>query len=594
MSPTPQDPEPLSLLCIDDDTAVLDMFTNSFNRDPDITLITCSSPIVALEKLESRHVDAIFCDFLMPDMDGIEFLREIRSRGNNTFFIIYTERHLTRVPIEVLNSGGNYYLQKGITLMDDAQKVIDLIRQHRNNQAATSPLSPADNSSRLLIDNQFVPLCGFDRNGRIQYANRFYTEEIGADAKGGADFFSAIPEDERAQFISHLESMTVQNPAAHLLHHIRSDNGPLKLVLGNYRAFTNGSRTVTGYTALLTPLSGIISLSSLELHSLEEPKVKPEAVIQRVSLRSPERHVPLKKKKRMKDYVSEVSESIEHVKFPVFAIDIEGKVVAWNRAIAEITGVEAADMIGRDGYAYAEVIVGEKRPMLIDYIVRTPQDLKLKISLGITQDENVFSSDPETAVLQGKTVHLWSKGAGIYDAEGSMIAAVQSFLVRTGEPAKKGREQPDRETYIGGISSIILKVTDSGMGGTIAGAIGSAVGGYGVYVTDRRLFVIHNPFLDARRNDSITFGEFILGELFGTNVDTRAREIDELERHKVFEVRRTDITRMELKKPQLLAGFLNITTAAGGKFRVYIDHTKAFNHLEQVLKLYYPEILEVG
>jgi hypothetical protein len=105
--------------------------------------------------------------------------------------------------------------------------------------------------------------------------------------------------------------------------------------------------------------------------------------------------------------------------------------------------------------------------------------------------------------------------------------------------------------------------------------------------------VIHNPFLDARRNDSITFGTFSLGELFGTNVDTRPREMEELERHKVFEVRRKDITKMALQKPKLLAGSLHITTAAGARFRVYIDHIKAFNHLEQVLKLSYPEILEV-
>ena len=67
----------------------------------------------------------------------------------------------------------------------------------------------------------------------------------------------------------------------------------------------------------------------------------------------------------------------------------------------------------------------------------------------------------------------------------------------------------------------------------------------------------------------------------------------ELERHKVFEVRRKDITKMEAKRPKLLAGSPNITTAAGGKFRVYIDHLRAFNHLEQVLKMSYPEILEV-
>jgi PAS domain S-box-containing protein len=598
MSKASQDSAPLALLCIDDDNAVLDTFTSYFNRDPGMVLVTCSSPVVALDRLKTQHVDAIFCDFSMPDMDGIEFLKEIRSRGNNAFFVICTGRHLTRVAIDALNSGGNYYLQKGVTMMDEMPSVIDLIRQYRNNRAPApaSPASsppPADNPSQSLIDNQFVPLCGFDRNGRIRYVNSFYTREIGRHAAGSAGFFAALPEGERDEFKTHLSTLSTQNPAVHLLHHIRTENGALKLVLGNYRAFTDKAGSVTGYTALLTPMGGIISLSSLELHSLEEPKVKPEPVVQKVIMPPPESPVVAKKKRRTKDYFTELSESVEHVQYPVFAIDTAGKVIAWNRAIAELTGMGAEDMIGRGGYAYADVLVGEKRPMLIDYIAKTPHDLKIKKALGITHDGDVFRSDPDTVRLRGRTVHLWSKGAGIYDAEGSMIAAVQSIMVSTGQPVHKGRDRHGEEVYLGGISSIILKVTDNGMGGAIAGAIGSAVGGYGVYVTDRRLFVIHNPFLDARRNDSIAFGEFILGELFGTNVDTRPREMDELERHKVFEVRRGDITRMELKRPKLLAGSLAITTVAGGRFRVYIDHIKAFNHLEQVLKMSYPEILEV-
>ena len=153
--------------------------------------------------------------------------------------------------------------------------------------------------------------------------------------------------------------------------------------------------------------------------------------------------MPPRKKKRMKDYVTELSESVEHVQYPVFAIDPAGKVIAWNRAIAELTGVRAADMIGRDGYAYAGVLVGEKRPMLIDYIIKSPHDLKLKKALGITHDGDVFNSDPETVRLRGKTVHLWSKGAGIYDADGTMIAAVQSILVST-EPAGEKGQGPGR------------------------------------------------------------------------------------------------------------------------------------------------------
>jgi hypothetical protein len=114
-----------------------------------------------------------------------------------------------------------------------------------------------------------------------------------------------------------------------------------------------------------------------------------------------------------------------------------------------------------------------------------------------------------------------------------------------------------------------------------------------VYATNKRLFVIHNPYLDPTRNDSIQFGTFILSELFGTDVDTRPRSLDELERHRVFEVRRKDITGIELKKPRILAGSLIISIVSGETFRVYIDHTKAFTHLDQLLRLFYPEVLRV-
>lgn len=621
MAPAPQNPEPLSIVVIDDDADVLDTFATYFTSKPGIALSTFRSPIAALDRLKTAPADGIFCDFSMPDMDGIEFLKQIRSRGSNVFFIICTGRHLARVAIDALNNGANYYLQKGVLMMDELPGIVDMVRRHRDSMtpapaaragaaasrsgsaasrpasapartATPPPATAADNPFQSLIDNQFVPFCGFDRNGRIRYANRIYEAEISGDAAEGTGFFSAIPEDEYAEFATYLKSLTRENPAIHLLHHIRS-NGVLKLVLGNYRVFADASGEITGYTAILTPMSGIISLSSLALYSLEEPKVRPEPRVQKVAMPPAESHVTVKKKRRTKDYFAELSESVEHVKYPVFAIDTGGKVIAWNRAIGELTGVGAEDILGRGGYAYSDVLVGEKRPMLVDYLVKTPHDLKLRKSLGITHDGDVFKSDPDTVRLRGRTVHLWSKGAGIYDAEGALIAAVQSIMVSTEQPARKGRERHAGETYLGGISSIILKVTDSGMGGAIAGAIGSAVGGYGVYVTDRRLFVIHNPFLDARRNDSISFGEFILGELFGTNVDTRPRQMEELERHKVFEVWKKDIVKMELKKPKLLAGSLDITTTAGGKFRVYIDHIRAFDHLEQVLRLSYPELLSV-
>ena len=593
MASTQQNSPPLSLLCVDDEQDFLDAIKVFFQNEPGISLVTCSSGGEARELLVRQHFDAIICDYSMPGMDGIELLREIRSRGDNAFFIICTGRHLSRVIIDTLNNGGDYYLQKGTGFTDEIPKVLDMIRNRYNNRP--EPCLPADAGlpSGSLIENQLVPICGFDRDGRFLFTNRSFNQDIAQNAIGSRGFFSILADDERDEFLGHLTSLTINNPAIHILHHVRLDDGSLKVFLGNYRANTDNSGAITGYTALLTNLAGIVSLSSLQLYAMEEPRVQPEPVIQKVALPPRDASLPPKKKKKVKDYFTELAASVENVQYPVFALDRTGKIIAWNHAIVELTGVPAAEMIGKDNLSHALVLCGERRPMLIDYVISSPHDMKIKRSLGITHDGDVFNSDPEAVTIKGKAVKLWSKGAGIYNAEGSMIAAVQSILVSTDQPVPEGREQTEEEIYIGGVSSIILKVTDNGMGGAIAGAIGSAVGGYGVYVTNQRLFVIYNPYLDARRNDSITFGTFILGELFGTNVDTRPRTIDELEDHKVFEVWRKDITRIELKKPKLLAGSMIITTTAGGKFRVYIDHTKAFTHLDQVLRLSYPEILRV-
>lgn len=58
---------------------------------------------------------------------------------------------------------------------------------------------------------------------------------------------------------------------------------------------------------------------------------------------------------------------IEFLPDPVLAIDRQGRVMVWNRAMQEMTGVSAADMLGKGDYEYA-AFYGERRPMLIDFI----------------------------------------------------------------------------------------------------------------------------------------------------------------------------------------------------------------------------------
>jgi len=50
----------------------------------------------------------------------------------------------------------------------------------------------------------------------------------------------------------------------------------------------------------------------------------------------------------------------------MFAIDNDGRVIAWNDAIERMTGVVAKDMIGKGDHEYSIPFYGDRRPILID------------------------------------------------------------------------------------------------------------------------------------------------------------------------------------------------------------------------------------
>lgn len=47
-------------------------------------IIEAENGLKALEQVEAGNPDYIFTDLLMPQMDGFDFIRELRKRGNQT------------------------------------------------------------------------------------------------------------------------------------------------------------------------------------------------------------------------------------------------------------------------------------------------------------------------------------------------------------------------------------------------------------------------------------------------------------------------------------------------------------------------------
>jgi PAS domain S-box-containing protein len=103
----------MHILHVDDEPLFLELTKIYLERNAGVKVTHCTSAAEALDLVESIEFDAIISDYEMPDMNGLEFLFELRSANITTPFIIFTGRGRQDVVIEALNKGADLYIQKG-------------------------------------------------------------------------------------------------------------------------------------------------------------------------------------------------------------------------------------------------------------------------------------------------------------------------------------------------------------------------------------------------------------------------------------------------------------------------------------------------
>jgi PAS domain S-box-containing protein len=103
------------------------------------------------------------------------------------------------------------------------------------------------------------------------------------------------------------------------------------------------------------------------------------------------------------------------------------KVIAWNRAMEEMTGVAKEDMLGKGDHAYTVPFYGEKRQQLIDLLDIDDAELKNKYSNITRKGRTLYAETASPALYGGKGAYVWAIGAPLYDMEGKRIGAIESI-----------------------------------------------------------------------------------------------------------------------------------------------------------------------
>jgi len=122
------DPRLFSILFIDDEPSLREIFLHMAERSQEVTMQTSSSASDALRLLQETSFDAIVLDYEMPEINGIQFLKILRSRGDSTPVIMFTGAGREHTAIEALNSGANFYLKKSDDARMQFREIISMVK----------------------------------------------------------------------------------------------------------------------------------------------------------------------------------------------------------------------------------------------------------------------------------------------------------------------------------------------------------------------------------------------------------------------------------------------------------------------------------
>ncbi|MCB0415860.1 MAG: response regulator, partial [Bdellovibrionales bacterium] len=141
-------PNPIRVLAVDDSSSILKLLTKVFNDDKDFLLVgTAKNGIEAAEFLKTNKVDAMTLDIHMPEMDGVEYLKQHFTKDHpNVVVISSASREDARYAQKTLKYGALDFVEKPAlnNLIERAEEIKSKIKMSFLN--STSSLSNIDES----------------------------------------------------------------------------------------------------------------------------------------------------------------------------------------------------------------------------------------------------------------------------------------------------------------------------------------------------------------------------------------------------------------------------------------------------------------
>jgi PAS domain S-box-containing protein len=129
----------------------------------------------------------------------------------------------------------------------------------------------------------------------------------------------------------------------------------------------------------------------------------------------------------LKDSERRLADIINFLPDATFVINRDGVVIAWNRAIEKMTGIKAANILGKGNYEYALPFYQVRMPILIDLVLKPDLVLEKEYERIKWQEDGTLVGDSFNSDIRGRPAYLLGSAGVLYDSEGTIYGAIESI-----------------------------------------------------------------------------------------------------------------------------------------------------------------------
>ncbi|HEV8649031.1 MAG TPA: response regulator transcription factor [Actinomycetes bacterium] len=137
-----QQPE-ARLLVVEDEPNILELLSASL-RLAGFEVATAANGLEALQAAQRHRPDLVVLDVMLPDLDGFDVARRLRSGDVRTPVLFLTARDATEDKVTGLTLGGDDYVTKPFSLEEVIARIRAVLRRTRAGMPSPSRLRAAD------------------------------------------------------------------------------------------------------------------------------------------------------------------------------------------------------------------------------------------------------------------------------------------------------------------------------------------------------------------------------------------------------------------------------------------------------------------